>query len=150
MTTQRTSANVVMEQRSDIRQIFQIPMIREMMKIEGSGVTVNMIGPIHIVNHNQATGELEDTGADAIICFPEQKEGPLLLRGVSSVELDDKTVKNFDRVYNSLPDPKLDATVRLVTEAAFKRTKNCKGVAAALDCSVYKAKSLMDKYGLSS
>ena len=153
-----TQRNVVMEQRADIRQI--VPFLRDVMKGtkgDGGGIYVNMIGPIHITqvdgSEEQNDGVVQIDGV-IVSALPAPKEdpGPLLLRGMSAEQepIDEKTLQKFEPIYNKLPENKLDATVRLVVETAHRQDNSPKSVAKALNCSLYKAKSIMCKFGLSS
>lgn len=139
-TTQK--ADVVMEQRADIKQILAIPFIRDLAKGEGAGLHINMIGPIYVSN---------DKTQNNAGMLPEEAQGPLLLRGMNAnPDISDQIVKKFEPIYNKLPEPKLDATIRLVTECAYRKDHSPKSIAKALDCSIYKARGLMQKFGLSS
>ena len=155
MTT--TAKNVVMEQRADIRAIFAVPVIRDMIRSgEGGGIHVNMIGPIQITHANgskeHATGIIEIDGVEVEALPAAQEQGPLLLRGLPETvhPVDEKTMKKFEAIYDGLPEPKLDSAVRLVVETAHRKDSSPKSVAKALDCSIYKARSIMGKFGLSS
>lgn len=142
MTTQKVP-DVVMEQRADIRQILAIPFVRDIANGVGAGLHINMIGPVYVSNDKVQNNKMLPQG--------EPHDGPLLLRGLSTVQnVSEQVVKRFEPIYNKLPEPKLDSTVRLVTECAYRKTPTPKGVAKALDCSVFKARALMQKFGLSS
>jgi len=141
--------DIVLEQRADIKQIFAVPFLRDLARNSADGgIHIHMVGPIVVNNHSVSSPESE-LEPIKILSSPAH-EGPLLLRGVSSVDVPEKTMKQFSKIYDGLPNPKLDATVRLVVETSFKKKGTAKGVAECLDCSVYKARSLMEKYGLSS
>jgi hypothetical protein len=142
--------DIVLEQRADIKAIFAVPVIREMMRGgDGGGVHVNMIGPIYV---NQVDGSKENQGMTQLNGNEEVREGPLLLRGISTEQepIDEKTLTKFEPIYEKLPENKLDSTVRMVVEIAHRKDSSPKNVAKALNCSLYKAKSIMGKFGLSS
>lgn len=147
MSTEKRDVQMI--QQADIKMLLNMPIIREFASREQSGgLTINTIGPIYVSNTNN-TEELNQPMP--VHQLAEARKGPVLLRGVSSgIELPEKTVAAFEKVYDNLPTPKLDATVRLVVETAHRRDPSPKAIARELDCSHYKAKSLMDKYGLTS
>lgn len=153
--------NVVMEQRADIRAFFAMPLIRDMVKSgEGGGIHVNMIGPIHITHENgteeHGAAVIEIEGVEVGALPVPQDKGPLLLRGIEqgkaslAPQVDEKTMKKFEPIYEKLPEPKLDSAVRMVVEMAHRKDSSPQNVAKALNCSLYKAKSVMAKFGLSS
>ena len=148
MTTTK-APDIVMEQRADVKQILAIPFVREMCsRGESAGLHINMIGPIYV-----SQDKTQNNTQQGLLASPEEApEGPFLLRGVSTgVEIEDRVLKRFEPIYKKLPEPKLDATVRLVVETAHRQTGGSpKEVAKALDCSVFKARNLMAKFGLSS
>lgn len=150
-----TAKNVVMEQRADIRVLNAIgqalPTLKRMT--EGNhqnvgGVAVTMLGPFHI---QFIDGSKEHEPAIMEIEGGEQHE-LMLLRDVKDdlPEIDEGTLKKFEPVFHGLPEPKLESTVRLVVEMAHRQDSSPASVAKVLNCSLYKARSVMQKFGLSS
>jgi hypothetical protein len=134
------SHDVVLEQRTDIKIL--MPILKEMAMRNESGIAINLIGPIYVNNSptDNSFPPLEKIeGAD--VQFLRSGES-------TSVELTDKLVKKFDKLYDELPHPKLDAALRLVAEIAYGRTGDVKSVAGELRCSQYKARTLLVKYGV--
>lgn len=148
MSTENRRPDIVMTQSADIKTLFAVPFIKDLAS-RGDGLHVNMIGPI-VINQISPSAEGPQQNDSPILIPAKEVKGPLLLKGVETVDLSEKAMKQFKRVYDRLPDDKLNATVRLVVETAFQKTGTAKGVSEALNCSIYKARSLMEKYGISS
>lgn len=146
MSTQKQH-DVVLEQRSDIKIL--MPMLKEMAMRSDAGVNINLIGPIYVHNDKreevelpmQPRGEIEDASLMRSL-LQESTENK------DAVLIPDKLTRKFDKLFDEIPQPKLDATLRLVAVAAYQRTGDVKKVAAELRCSPYKARVLLVRYGV--
>jgi hypothetical protein len=121
-----------------------------------------MIGPIQVTYENGSQrhdeGIVEIDGKDITALPPPVplEKSPALLRGIEqgrepiAPSVDETTMRDFESIYEKLPEPKLNSTVRMVVEMAHRKDNSPKSVAKALNCSVWKAKTVMAKFGLSS
>lgn len=149
--------NVIMEQRAEIKSlIFGIPGLREVVKCGGGGgIHVYMIQNAHSDGTKDQDQGIIQAESGEVLALPspnERQHELMLLRNIKEdlPEIDESIIKKFEPIFAKLPEPKLESAVRLVAETAHRREGSVQGVAKALNCSVYKAKSVMAKFGLSS